>query len=224
MGSVARRARALAVALAACPAAVAAQTPVAGTSAPRTTVSVSLGGGRTLEPTSFTRDIAAIVGMLGARRQLWGALMVEGGVQYQAAFATGSDLSLVCVPVAPGSDQCRVRGIGDRVLDAGGFTSLLARVGVERRLGARGPSVRLAAGGGHMTEIGEPFASLAGGASLGGGTMRLVVDVDRWWSRVDVTELTLSLRDPNVRGERTLRERATSTFVRVGLELPLAGR
>lgn len=207
------------------PAPSAAQAPAADGPPPaRTTVIVAVGGGEALEPRSFSRDMGALAGTVGARRRVWRDVTLEGAVQLQHAYATGSDLPFVCTPVAPGSDQCRARGLARQVRDADTFASALARVGVERRLGRRGPFVRAAAGGGHMTEVSEPFATVAGGLSLGGRRARLALDVDRWWSGVDATEVTLSMRDPQVRSERAVRERATSTFVRLGVELPVGGR
>jgi hypothetical protein len=210
-------ARALAL-LATAPVAAAAQ-------APRTTILAAAGGGRAFAVSSLPRAYDALVGTLGVRHRVWRAMTVEGAVQLQQGWAQGADAVFVCGPVPGDPERCRTNELGSRTRNAQGFASALARVGVERRLGARGPFVRVATGGGYMTEVREPFATLAGGVALGGRRARVALDVDRWWSRVDVTEVTTSLRRPADRSERPYRDGATSTFVRLGLELPVgAGR
>ncbi|GLC28422.1 hypothetical protein [Roseisolibacter agri] len=211
------------VTLALVPAAALAQAP-ATADVPRVTLVLSAGGGSAFAAPSIHDDHAAVLGLVGARRQLWRAVMLEGALQLQTSFVRGSDLLLVCVPVSPGSDRCRARSLGPRALAADAFVSGLARVGVERRLGTGGPFVRLATGGGYMTEVRQPFATLAGGLAYGGRRARVALELDRWWSRVDVAEATISMRNPEDRSTRTLHEGATSTFVRLGLDIPVGAR
>ena len=210
--------------LALAPAAALTQTSPPADTPPRTTLVLSIGGGSTFAAPSIREDHGAVLGLVGARRRVWRAVTLESAVQLQTSDATGSDLVLVCVPVAPGSDRCRVRGLGPRAGAADAFVSGLARVGVERRLGTRGPFVRAATGGGYMTEVRQPFATLAGGLAYGGRRARVALEVDRWWSRLDVAEATISMRNPGERSTRTLHEGATFTFVRLGIELPVGTR
>lgn len=182
---------------------------------PATTVFAAAGAGRAIAADALPQDYDAVLGVVGARRRVWRAVTAEGAVQVQRWFTAG-DAVLVCRPVP---DGCRINELDARGVRS--FASMLARVGAEERLGRRGPFVRLAAGGGYMTRVRRPFASLASGISYGGRTARVALDVDRWWSRVDVREVTISLRDPAVRTARPFRDGATSTFVRLGLEIPL---
>lgn len=210
------------VMLALAPAAALAQAPADAT--PRTTLVISAGAGSIFVTPSIADHHDAVLGLVGARRRVWRAVTVEGAVQLQAPLAIGTDLALVCAPVASGSDECRFRGLGGHAANADEFASGLARVGVERRLGSRGPFVRVATGGGYMTKVRQPFATLAGGLALGSRRARVALEVDRWWSRLEVAEVTVSRRNPAERSIRTLHEGARSTFVRVGVEIPVGTR
>ena len=191
---------------------------------PATTVFAAVGGGQAIVTPALPRDRDAVLALLGARRRVWRSVTAEGAVQIQRWFTSGDDAVFVCQPVPGDAERCRINELARPLSLARAFVSPLARVGAEERLGRRGPSVRIAAGGGYMTRVREPFASLAGGVSFGGRGARVALDVDRWWSRVDVREVTLAMRDPRDRSERPFRVGATSTFARLGVEVPVGAR
>lgn len=205
------------------PAMATAQAPAPTDPSPRTTVFVAAGAGQA-DASDAPVDYDAILGVVGVRRRVWRALTAEGAVQVQQPFISAYDVSLVCQPVPGDDEHCRITQRATHARNTRALASALARVGVEERLGASGPFVRVAAGGGYMTRVREPLASLAGGIAFDARRVRVALDIDRWWSRVDVTEVTLSMRDPSARSERPFRVATTSTFVRLGLELPVGPR
>lgn len=189
---------------------------------------LAVGAGEHLATRRVTNggDEGAVAGALGVRARLWRAVVGEVLVHGQAPFVAGSG-TLRCepIPVFVVGGSCRTRMLAPQAAEADVFAAALSRVGVEHGLGKRGPLVRLTAGGGRMWEIDRAFGSAALGLSTRGRRLRATIDAERWWYRLPTT---LEEYRPRATGDElvVLDRRAvaaTSTFVRVGVEVPVGG-
>jgi hypothetical protein len=172
-----------------------------------------------------TGDGDGAVSVSGGVRLRSRHLCVDAIVDLQDAFANGDDVTLV----GPGSASYTVRRYAPSVAGADAFVTVHVRGGGEIVPGRHAPTLRMAAGGGFMSEIGQPFASITSGIATRGRHVRLTFDAERWWYRLPVTETTYAAtvpgffpsEGPSVLRERSLHVGERSTFVRIGLELPL---
>ncbi len=192
---------------------------------PRTSVLLSVGAGEAPNDATTGEAGGAVLAALGLRYRAWRALIVEGAVQTSWGYATGADAVLHCLPSGGPGAPCRVREYDrrDQMVDL--LPSAVARAGIEGVLGTCRVRGRLTVGAGRMFNVGETFGSAAAGLSIGGRRVRFALEAEQWRYRLDAAEYAERVPRPTegdlFRLDRRLRLPARSTFVRVGVELPI---
>jgi len=151
----------------------------------------------------------------GVRVRAGRRLFADVVVAQQGEVATGDEVLIV---PAPGSVYERY---GPGIERKTAVLATEARVGLEGHP-AGGPRLRASVGGGYLWDVDEPFVGAQAGLGTSGRRVRLTIDLEHRRFRLPVQELHVApTGNYTTTVTRRYRAGASSTFLRLGAEVPV---